>query len=84
MPVVVVTHSSTVGASIKADYLVYASKEVEGKDIKYRLYSGYPTDKELVTPDGTRKDNFDVTMDSLEAGSAAYDERRQGYESIKD
>ncbi len=84
MPVVVVTHNSTVGASIKADYLVYACKEVEGEDIKYRLYSGYPTDKELVALDGKRKDNFDVTMDSLEAGSAAYDERRQGYESIKD
>lgn len=84
MPVVVVTHNSTVGASIKADYLIYASKEVEGGNIKYRLYSGYPTDKELVASDGKRKNNFNVTMDSLEAGSAAYDERRQGYEDIKD
>lgn len=84
MPVVVVTHNSTVGASIKADYLVYASKEIEDREIKYRLYSGYPADKELLSFDGKTKRNFDVTMNSLEAGNTAYNERRQGYESIKD
>ena len=84
MPVVVVTHNSTVGASIQPDYIVYASKEMENGVRKYTLYSGYPADKELVSLDGKRKRNFDVTMNSLEAGSTAYDERRQGYESIKD
>lgn len=84
MPVVVVTHNSTVGASIQKDYVVYASKEIEDGVRKYTLYSGYPADKELVSLDGRRMRNFDVTMNSLEAGSATYYERGHGYESIKD
>ena len=83
MPVVVVTHNSTVGASIKADYVIYASKETEDGKPKYRLYSGHPADIELISVDGKKKKNFDVTINSLEAGSAAYNERRQGYENIK-
>ncbi|MBO2654222.1 histidinol phosphatase [Shewanella algae] len=84
MPVVVVTHNSTVGASISADYIVYTSKEVEGREIVYRRYSGHPSDKELHSVDGKKICNFKVTLDSLEAGKDAYVERKNGYESIKD
>jgi len=84
MPVIVVTHNNTVGASIGADYCVYARKEFEGTDIKYRLYSGHPTDRELVSQDGKQLSNFDVILNSLEAGDQAYNERRKGYEAIKD
>ena len=83
MPVVVVTHNSTVGASINADYIVYTSKEREGDDIIYRRYSGYPSDKELCSLDDRRIDNFRITIDSLEAGEEAYEARRGCYESIK-
>jgi hypothetical protein len=83
MPVVVVTHNSTVGASINADYIIYTSKEVEGQNIVYRRYSGHPANKELISIDGKKINNFQVTIDSLEAGEGAYDERRGGYESIK-
>ncbi|WP_413692769.1 hypothetical protein [Psychromonas sp. KJ10-2] len=83
MPIVVVTHNSTVGASIKADYVVYTSKEVEKGEIVYRRYSGHPSVKELSTVDGIKMDNFKVTIDSLEAGETAYTERKSGYESIK-
>jgi ABC-type multidrug transport system ATPase subunit len=83
MPIVVVTHNSTVGASIKADYVVYTSKEVENGEIVYRRYSGHPSVKELSTVDGIKMDNFKVTIDSLEAGETAYTERKSGYESIK-
>ena len=48
MPVVVVTHNSTVGASVGADYLLYARKELEDGKMVYRLFSGYPTDKKAV------------------------------------
>ncbi|WP_125561442.1 PHP domain-containing protein [Pseudoalteromonas rubra] len=84
MPVVVVTHNSTVGASMNADYIVYTSKEneEEGK-IVYRRYSGHPSDKELRSVDGKTISNFRVTMDSLEAGEGAYVERNSSYESIK-
>lgn len=83
MPVVVVTHNSTVGASIKADYIVYTSKEIEGDDIVYRRYSGHPSNKELCSIEGKRINNFQVTMNALEAGEDAYVDRRGGYESIK-
>lgn len=83
MPVVVVTHNSTVGASIGADYLIYASKEYEGSRVKYRLYSGHPTDRDLISSDGRILSNFAIILNSLEAGDSAYEERRQGYEVIK-
>ena len=83
MPVVIVTHNSTVGASINADYIMYTSKEIEGGDIVYRRYSGHPSDKELCSIDGKKINNFEVTMNSLEAGEDAYVDRRGGYESIK-
>ena len=83
MPVVVVTHNSTVGASINADYIVYTSKEVEDGNIVYRRYSGHPSDRELCSVDGKRMDNFQVTMNTLEAGETAYVQRRDGYENIK-
>ena len=83
MPVVVVTHNSTVGASINADYVVYTSKEIEGDGIVYRRYSGHPSDKELCSIEGKKINNFQVTMNTLEAGEDAYVDRRGGYESIK-
>jgi hypothetical protein len=83
MPVVVVTHNSTVGASINADYIVYTSKELDEEGIVYRRYSGHPSDDELCSVDGKKINNFQVTMNSLEAGEDAYVERRGGYESIK-
>ena len=83
MPVVIVTHNSTVGASINADYIVYTSKEIEGEDIVYKRYSGHPSDKELCSIEGKKINNFQVTMNTLEAGEDAYVGRRGGYESIK-
>lgn len=83
MPVVVVTHNSTVGASINPDYIVYTSKEVTEQGVVYQRYSGHPSDKELFSIDGKKIDNFSVTMNSLEAGEVAYAERSGGYESIK-
>jgi len=84
MPVVVVTHNSTVGASIGADYLLYARKMVEGGEVVYRLYSGHPTNLTLHSLDGRTISNHDITLNSLEAGAETYDHRRQGYEAIKD
>ena len=83
MPVVVVTHNSTVGASVGADYLLYAKKELEQGKSAYRLYAGYPTDKILFSVDGKSISSHGIVMDSLEAGMDAYNTRRQGYEAIK-
>lgn len=83
MPVVIVTHNSTVGASIGADYLIYASKEREDGNLNYKLYSGYPTDKTLKSVDGKTIETHDVLMNSLEAGKTAYDKRKDNYEAIR-
>ena len=83
MPVVVVTHNSTVGASVGADYLLYARKELEGSEVVYKIYSGYPTDKMLFSIDGKSINSYEIVMDSLEAGIDAYGNRRKGYEAIK-
>jgi len=84
MPVVVVTHNNTVGASIGADYVLYAKKTVEDDEVNYSLYSGYPTDMVLRALDGREIRNHEITLNSLEAGSQTYERRRQGYEAIED
>lgn len=83
MPVVLVTHNSTVGASIKPDYLLYTKKEVADGKIEYRIYSGFPTDRVLISTNGRSLSNIVVTMDCLEAGKQAYDERRRVYEDLE-
>ena len=85
MPVVVVTHNSTVGATIQADYLLYAQKSIdESASVSYKIYSGHPTDKQLVALDGGSIKTHSIMMDSLEAGLEAYEDRKQGYEALKD
>lgn len=84
MPVVVVTHNSTVGASIGADYLLHTQKKIENGHVVYRVYSGYPTDKYLTSVDGKTIKSHEIMMNSLEAGTTAYESRRKGYEAIKD
>ncbi|MCG3703799.1 PHP domain-containing protein [Aliarcobacter butzleri] len=84
MPVVVVTHNNTVGLSIKPDYILYNEKTNLNGEIIYRLFSGYPTDFELVCcVDGTKVKNYDVLLNSLEAGYEAYQYRGEIYNDVK-
>ena len=83
MPVVVVTHNNTVGASIGADYLLYAKKELEEGSVIYRIYSGHPADKQLYSIDGKVISTHEIMLNSLEAGEATYESRRQSYEAVK-
>ena len=83
VPVVLVTHNSTVGVSIKPNYLLYTKKEVVGGKIEYCIYSGFPTDQTLKSTDGKSLRNIDVTMDCFEAGKQAYDERGKVYEDLE-
>ena len=85
MPVVVVTHNSTVGASIKPNYVAITKKDIIDKDFVYRIYTGYPSDKELTCLDGDKIKNYDTILNCLEAGIDAYTERKtQTYEILKD
>ncbi|MBN2211728.1 MAG: hypothetical protein JW709_10075 [Sedimentisphaerales bacterium] len=83
MPVIVVTHNNTVGATINPDYIIYAHKSIENGKPKYRLYSGFPTDMQLSSVDGSTISNYDVLLNSLEAGKDAYEGRRLSYEAIE-
>lgn len=85
MPVFVVTHSNTVGASIKPDYILYNERYVNATDnsIEFRIYTGHAGDKKLKSVEGYEIDNFTVLIDSLEAGEEAYKERGKLYENIK-
>jgi len=85
MPVVVVTHNSTVGASIKPNFVAITKKYIDEKVITYRVFSGYPSDKELFCSDGNKIKNYDTILNCLEAGIDAYIERKtQTYEILKD
>ena len=83
MPVVVVTHNNSVGASINPDYILYAHKSTDNGERIYRLFSGYPTDKQLLSVDGNALNNHDILLNSLEAGVDAYATRRGIYEAVK-
>ncbi|MEQ8750977.1 MAG: histidinol-phosphatase [Amphiplicatus sp.] len=83
MPVVLVTHNNTVGASIRPDYLLCTKKEIEAGVIQWRIYSGFPTNKELRSADGKTVKTWDVTMGCLEAGPEAYEQRKLSYEDLK-
>lgn len=85
MPVVVVTHNSTVGASIKPNYIAITEKKLESDRFVYRIYTGYPSDKELKSSDGTSIKNFEALLNCLEAGITAYNDRKEKtYEILKD
>lgn len=82
-PVVLVTHNNTVGASIKPDYLLYTKKDIEAGQIVYRIYSGFPSSKELSSVDGKSVSTYEVAMGALEAGAEAYRDRQESYEDIR-
>ena len=83
MPVIVSTHNSTIGGSIKPDYILYTEKSVVDGYVVYKVYEGRPDSKLLKTPSGDSINNYIITMNSLEAGDAAYNNRNQGYELLK-
>jgi len=85
VPVVIVTHNSTVGASIKPDFIVYTKKSIKENQVKYQVFCGYPSDKVLKCIDGEEIDNYEILLSCLEAGQEAYNDRRTNtYEILKD
>ncbi len=84
IPVVVVTHNSTVGASIRPDFIVYTKRTIVGTGVQYDIFCGYPADKQLKSIDGKTIDSYNILLSCLEAGEQAYDERRiTSYEILK-
>ena len=83
MPVIVSTHNSTIGSSIKPDYILYTKKTIVNNKPVFAVYSGQPTSSKLIDVDGNEVENYNTTLDSLEAGEEAYNERKQIYETLK-
>lgn len=84
IPVIVVTHNSTIGASIKPDYLVYTTKLIDNGELVYKVFFGHPMSKILKNSDGEEIQNIDILFNCLEAGEEAYYERKQqAYEILK-
>ncbi len=84
VPVVIVTHNNTVGASIKPDYILYTKREIVDKKPVYKIYSGNPSDHTLKTNNGEEISNYNIMLNCLEAGEIAYNERGHSYEILKD
>lgn len=83
MPVIISTHNNTIGGSIKPDYILYTEKKIEADGPHFNIYSGYPTAKALKDVDGNAIENYEITLNSLEAGEQAYTERKDIYETLK-
>ena len=84
IPVIVVTHNSTVGASIQPDYILYTQKAIVDEEIQYKVFAGYPSSKQLKGPNGELIDNYEIMLNCLEAGDDAYQKRRtKSYEILK-
>jgi ABC-type multidrug transport system ATPase subunit len=84
VPIVVVTHNNSVGASIKPDYVVFTQKTVVDSNVTYQVYCGYASDKHLRGAEGKSIRNLNIILDCLEAGEIAYVERGDSYEVLKD
>lgn len=84
IPVIIVTHNSTVGASIKPHFVGCTKREIVGNEIVYKTFSGFPSDKQLKSVEGEAIDNFEIMLNCLEAGQDEYEKRRtEAYEILK-
>ncbi len=85
IPVIVVTHNSTIGASINPNHIVFTQKIVNPDNVEYKVFFGNPTSKTLTSSKGEEIKNLDVLLNCLEAGEDAYNERnKKSYEILKD
>jgi len=85
IPVIVVTHNNTIGASIKPDYIAYTQKNINDGKIIYKVFFGHPTSKQLRNVNGETIENLNILFNCLEAGEEAYYERKtRAYEILKD
>ena len=83
MPVIISTHNNTIGGSIKPDYILYTETKIEADGVHFNIYSGYPTAQTLRDVKGNTIENYEITLNSLEAGEQAYSERKDIYETLK-
>lgn len=81
--VFIVTHNNNLGVLIKPNRLLYTEKQITANGVEYKIYSGKYDDKELVATNGEKILNFEVLLNTMEAGEPAYNERKEIYETTK-
>ena len=64
-------------------YILYTEKQIIANEPHFNIYSGYPTAQFLKDVKGDKIENYQITMNSLEAGEQAYSERKDIYETLK-
>ena len=85
IPVIVVTHNSTIGGSINPNHIVFTQKIVDSGKVEYKVFFGHPTSKVLKSINGEEIKNFDILLNCLEAGEEAYIQRKtRSYDILKD
>lgn len=77
------THNNTLGTLIKADCIIYTENIFKDGNNKFSIYTGDITSKYLETISGEKVLNYNILMDTMEAGQDAYVERRKIYEAIE-
>lgn len=78
--VFLVTHNNTLGTLINPNKIIYT----ENIDGQFELYSGELGSKKLVNNNGKEINNYDVLIDTMEAGQEAYNKRNTIYKTIKE
>ncbi len=77
--VFITTHNNSLGVLINPNKLIYTSNDED----EFKVYTGEFGSKNLTTVNGDSIISYDTIMEVMEAGTDAYDERRQIYESFK-
>ena len=73
------THNNSLGMLMKPNKLIYTANE----DNVFKVYTGEFGSKTLSTVNNDSIMSYDTIMEVMEAGSEAYDERRNIYETFK-
>lgn len=82
--VFLVTHNNTLGMLMSPDCIIYTEHRTENGQNDFLVYTGKISSKELKTANGEQIKNYDILLDTMEAGKDAYERRQEIYESIKD
>lgn len=77
--VFITTHNNSLGVLINPNKLIYTSNDED----EFKVYTGEFGSENLTTVNGDSIISYDTIMEVMEAGTDAYDERRQIYESFK-
>ncbi|MFW7372651.1 hypothetical protein [Vagococcus fluvialis] len=87
--VFIVTHNNTMGTLIQPNNIIFTHFDMDlykagvSKQECFKIYSGKFTDSILKNKNNQEIKNYDVLLNTMEAGISAYGERKRVYENIK-